>query len=129
MDRLRYLCSTCKASLLKGNTPCQAVANGLQLNHPDRPKLTELENNLIAKCINFQKVVLLPRSRMAASKGRMVSIPIQPEDIFNTMKQMPRLPTEAGVVPVMLKRKKIYKGAEKRELIRPEVIFLSLIHI
>ena len=53
---LTYLCATCKSSLTKGNTPCQAVANGLQLNHPDRPVLTELESTLIALNINFQKV-------------------------------------------------------------------------
>ena len=53
---LTYLCATCKSSLTKGNTPCQAVANGLQLNHPDRPVLTELESTLIAHNINFQKV-------------------------------------------------------------------------
>ena len=55
---LTYLCATCKSSLTKGNTPCQAVANGLQLNHPDRPVLTELESTLIAHNINFQKVNL-----------------------------------------------------------------------
>jgi hypothetical protein len=55
---LAYLCATCKSSLTKGNTPCQAVANGLQLNHPDRPVLTELESTLIAHNINFQKVNL-----------------------------------------------------------------------
>ena len=53
---LTYLCATCKSCLTKGNTPCQAVANGLQLNHPDRPVLTELESTLIAHNINFQKV-------------------------------------------------------------------------
>ena len=123
---LTYLCSTCKSSLQKGNIPAMAVANGLQLNHPDRPVLTELENNLISFNINFQKIVLLPKSRMAAGKGRMISVPVGPEDVMNTVKQMPRLPTEAGLIPIKLKRKKEYKSAEKHERIRPEVIFQAL---
>ena len=123
---LCYLCSTCKSSLQKGNIPAMGVANGLELSHPDRPILTELENSLIAMNINFQKIVLLPRSRMAAGKGRMISIPIGPSDVMNTAKQLPRLPTEAGVIPVKLKRKKEYKSHEKSEWVRPEQIFLAL---
>ena len=126
VDNLTYLCSTCKSSLQKGNIPAMAVANGLQLNHPDRPVLTELENNLISFNINFQKIVLLPKSRMAAGKGRMISVPVGPEDVMNTVKQMPRLPTDAGLIPIKLKRKKEYKSAEKHERIRPEVIFQAL---
>ena len=106
--------------------PSMAVANNLQLNHHDRPRLTELENQLIAYNINFQKMVLLPRSRMAAGKGRMISIPIGPSDIMSTAKQLPRLPSEAGVVPIKLKRKKEYKTHEKNEHVRPEQIFLAL---
>jgi len=123
---LTYLCSTCKSSLQKGNIPAMAVANNLQLNHPDRPVLTELENNLIAFNINFQKIVLLPKSRMAAGKGRMISVPVGPEDVMNTVKQMPRLPNDAGLVSIKLKRKKEYKSAEKSERIRPAIIFQAL---
>ena len=126
VDDLSYLCSTCKSSLQKGNIPAMAVANGLQLSHPDRPTLTELESSLIAFNINFQKMVLLPKSRMAAGKGRMISIPVGPGDVMNTVKQLPRLPSEAGVVPIKLKRKKEYKSHEKHEAIRPEQIFLAL---
>ena len=71
-------------------------------------------------------MVLLPKSRMAAGKGRMIAIPISAQDIMNSLKQMPRMPTEAGLVPVKLKRKKVYKGAERKEQIRPEVIFEAL---
>ena len=126
VDNVAYICSTCKGSLQKGNIPAMAVANGLQLNHPDRPILTELENNLIARTINFQKMVLLPKSRMAAVKGRMISIPIGPSDIMSTAKQLPRLPSEAGIIPIKLKRKKEYKSHEKSEWVRPEQIFLAL---
>ena len=126
VNNCTYLCNSCKNALRDGKIPAMAVANGLQLNHPDRPRLTELENNIIAHNINFQKMVLLPKSRMAAGKGRMISIPVGPDDIMNTVKQLPRLPTEAGVVPIKLKRKKEYKSHEKSEMIRPEQIFEAL---
>ena len=58
----------------------------------------------------------------------MVSVPVQPGDIMNTVKQLPRLPSEAGLIPVKLKRKKQYKEADKRMkgMIRPEKIFQAL---
>ena len=128
VDDMVYLCSTCKGPLQKGNMPAMCVANGLQMNHPDRPVLTELESDLIAHNINFQKMVLLQKSCWAAGKGRLISIPVQPADIMNTVKQLPRLPNEAegGMIPIKLKRKQEYKTAEKQEHIRPGMIFTAL---
>merc|ERR1712020_59182 len=126
VDDLSYLCKTCQDSLKTGNIPAMAVANGLQLNHPDRPRLSELENNLIAHNINFQKLVLLQKSRWAAGKGRMISVPIRPDDIMNTVKRLPRLPDDAGLIPIKLKRKGEYKTYEKQEHIRPAIIFSAL---
>ena len=128
VDNITFLCSTCKGPLQKGNMPAMAVANGLELNHHDRPILTELESDLIAHNINFQKMVLLQKSCWAAGKGRMISIPVQPADIMKTVKQLPRLPNEAegGLIPIKLKRKKEYKTAEKQEHIRPGMIFKAL---
>jgi hypothetical protein len=120
-------CSTCKSSIIAGRMPAMAVANGLDLREmPEECKLTELENNLIAQNINFQKIVLLQKSRWAAGKGRMVSVPVGPQDIMNAVKTLPRLPCEAGLIPIKLKRKKEYKGHEKSELIRPEKLFQAL---
>ena len=127
VDGKCYLCSPCKVALLMNRMPAMSVANGLQLNNaPDRPDLTELENNLIAHNINFQKIVLLQKSRWPAGKGRMVSVPVGPDDIMNTVKQLPRLPSEAGLIPIKLKRMQKYKGHEKKEMIRPEKIFQAL---
>ena len=45
-----------------GKMLLMAVANGLELNQdPDRPILTELENNLIAQTINFQTIFLFQK--------------------------------------------------------------------
>ena len=127
VDNLFYLCSTCKSSLLGGKMPSMAVGNGLGLStDPECPQLTELENNLIAKTINFQKIVLLHRSRWLQGQGKMISVPVKAHDIMNTMKQLPRLPSEAGLVAIKLKRKKQYKGHVRHELIRPEMVFKAL---
>ena len=122
-----YICSTCRDTLSAGRMPPMAVANGLAVTDlPAKYELTELENNMIAQNINFQKIILLPKSRWAAGKGRMVSVPVGVQDIMNTVKQVPRLPEEAGLIQIKLKRKKQYKGHEKSELIRPEKLFKVL---
>ena len=127
VDNLFYLCSTCKSSLLGGKMPSMAVGNSLELStDPERPQLTELENNLIAKTINFQKIVLMHRSRWLQGQGKMISVPVKAHDIMNTVKQLPRLPSEAGLVAIKLKRKKQYKGHMRHELIRPEMVFKAL---
>jgi hypothetical protein len=65
-----YICHTCKTTMKKGKMPCMSVKNGLslmKLAHPSL-KLSEIENNLIAQNILFQKIFLLPKSRMSAVK-------------------------------------------------------------
>ena len=122
-----YLCSTCRYTLSAGKIPAMAVANGLNLTPiPKKCQLSELENNIIAQNINFQKIVLLQKSRWKAGKGRIVSVPVGPNDVMNSVKQLPRLPSEAGLVPIKLKRKKQYQGHEKNEMISPEKIFQAL---
>ena len=127
VDGHYYPCSTCKSGLLSGKMPSMAVGNGLELNtDPQRPELTELENNLISHSINFQKIVVFRKSRWLQGQGKMISVPVKAHDIMNTVKSLPRLPSEAGLVPIKLKRKRLYKGHEKHEQIRPEMIFKSL---
>ena len=57
-----FICSTCKTELKKGNLPAMARNNGLHvLPVPEKDLiLTELESNLIAKTILFQKIYQLP---------------------------------------------------------------------
>ena len=123
-----YLCHTCKKHLVKGKLPPMSVANGLSLVKIDDNdlNLTELENNLIAKKILFQKVFKLPKTRMAAVKDKLVNIPLNDEDVINTIKNLPRTPTEAGLLEVKLKRKMEYKNYHQYEYISPDKIFKSL---
>ena len=116
----------------KKKLPPMSAMNGLQLKETDEIikkeglALTELEGALIAKSIIFQKVYQLPKSRWTALKDRLINIPINDDDIVNTLEQMPRTPRDAGLVGVALKRKKEYKNSHKNQLIDPNKLFKML---
>ena len=122
-----YICHTCKSSLSQMKCPSMAETNGLMLiKLNDDCYLTELENNLIARTINFQYIYFLPKSRWAATKKQMISVPVTPETIIETSNQLPRLPKEAGLVPIQLKRKKEYEGCHQKELIDPDKVHRAI---
>ena len=122
-----YMCGTCKKHLTKGNLPAMAAENGLNvLPIPEDLNLSEIENNLIAKRIMFQKIYQLPKSRMAACKDRLINIPIGSEDVLNTLQKLPRTPQEAGLLEVKLKRKLEYKNTHKQANIDPKKIYKAL---
>ena len=128
----RYICKTCLTKLKKKTLPATSVMNNLQLHDTDEDlkeenlMLTELEGSLIAKLIIFQKIFLLPRSRWTALKDRTINVPIQDETINNFVKQLPRLPNEAGLIGLELKRKKEMKNVHKKQLINPSKILKCL---
>ena len=109
-----------------------SAMNDLQLADTDQSmkeqgiNLTELEGALIAKTIIFQKIYQLPKSRWTALKDRLINVPIENEDIINTIEKMPRTPNEAGLIGVALKRKKEYKNTYKQQLIDPSRLFKML---
>ena len=108
--------------------PPMSVCNGLDVVAIDDPdfQLSELANNLFALRIMFQKIYYLPKSRWTALKDRVINIPIEKENIINTITQLPRLPTESGLVEIKLKRKMAYKNNHKREFVDPNKIFKAL---
>ena len=122
-----YICGTCKATMMTGKVPSMAEINGLQLLDIDKDcYLTDLENNLIALNLNFQYIFSLQKSRWAATKNQMISVPVTPNTVMNTVEQLPRLPKDAGLIAVKLKRKKIYKNCHKKEFVDPRKIFKAL---
>ena len=122
-----YICHNCKQALLKGKMPAMAVQNGLQLTKLDKDlKLTELENNLIAQMINFQYIFQLPKSRWGGTKNQMISVPVSQQTVQETVNQLPRLPKDAELVPVNLKRKKEYNNNYKKEFINPQKVLKVL---
>ena len=57
---------------------------------------------------------------MAAIKDRCVCVPIDDQTVTDTLKQLPRTPLEACIVPIKLKRKKEYKGVHLKEYVNVE---------
>ena len=87
-----FVCHTCKKYLELNKMAPMSNQNNLQLvdvsNHPEL-KLSELEQQLIALNLIFQKIVLLPKSRWNAMKDKTVSVPISPSDITETLTKLP----------------------------------------
>ena len=91
--------------------------------------LTELENNLIARNIIFQKIHKLPKSRWSGTHDRLINVPVGPQDVLNTIENLPRTPAEAGIIPIIpvnLKRKLEYKTTHLTQLIDTNKIFKYL---
>ena len=89
-------------------------------------KLTELEGSLIAKSIPFQKIYQLPKSRWTALSDKVINVPINDQDIIETVDRLPKTPKEARLVGVSLKRKLEYKNPHKRQLVDPRKIMEML---
>ena len=56
----------------------------------------------------------------------MISIPVSSDNVLNTINQLPRLPSEAGLIPIGLKRKQIYKNCHRKEYVDTNKIFAAL---
>ena len=127
-SELYFICTTCKKHLSKGNLPPMAAANGLELMTLDDKdlQLSELESNLIAKTLIFQKIYLLPKSRMSACKDQLINIPVSSDDVLNTLEHLPRTPGEAGLLEVKLKRKMEYKNTHQQAYVDPNKIYKAL---
>jgi hypothetical protein len=112
----------------RGKMPKMCSNNGLEVDILPEPKsrLTELENNIIALNIVFQKFHLKPKSRWSGTHDRLVNVPIGEQDIVKTLKSLPRTPAEAGIIPVGLKRKLEYKTTHLQQLIDIKKIYKYL---
>ena len=127
-----YICKSCRRSLWKGKMPKLSMHNGLKVDPiPDNvPQLTELESNIIAKNLIFQKHHKLPKSRWSGTHDRLVNIPINENYILNTLEKLPWTPSEAGIITVPisanLKRKMEYKNTHLQQLINPTNIYKFL---
>ena len=116
-----FICHDCKNKLCKGKNakmPALCHKNNLglvDLEGKDELILTPLENALIARLLIFQYIVKLPKSQWAATKNKIVVVPIEEQDVSDTLKSLPRTPDEAGIIPVQLKRKVEYKNSHREE--------------
>ena len=122
-----YICHACKSHLKRGKLPPMSAKNGLKM-HPQDPELelTDLEGSLISRSIVFMKIFQLPKSRWTALRDKIVNVPINEDDIINTITRLPRTPQEAGMIEVDLKRKVEYQNSHQKQLINPDKCFKML---
>ena len=91
---------------------------------PDELKdLNNLELHIICKWILFMKLVKLPRGKQKGIKGAAVNVPA---DLGPACNLLPRLPADAHIVSLKLKRKLEYKQAYLHDTVRPEKVITAL---
>ena len=149
-DNTYYLCLTCKKYLCQGKMPGICHSNNLDIDHAgqtldikdddgnkigeytltqediDNTTLTDLEQSLIARSLIFMKIHKLPKSRMPGMKDKLVYVPIPESNTLNSIKTILRTPSEAGILPVKIKRKMEYKGHHLEEYVSIPKIIASL---
>jgi DNA replication protein DnaC len=120
-----WICKTCDYALRRGRMPAQAIANKLDLE--DTPTelsdLNPLEERLICLRIPFMKMVALPCGKQRAIHGPAVNVPT---DLTPVCTLLPRLPSQAQMVPMKLKRKLCYKGHYMYQYVRPVKVLAAL---
>ena len=120
-----YICHSCHKTLQSGTLPAQSKANYMSLEKiPDKLKdLNHLELHTICKRILFMKLVKLPRGKQKGIKGAAVNVPA---DLGPACQLLPRIPTDAHIISLKLKRKLEYKQAYLHDTIRPEKVITAL---
>ena len=106
--------------ILGEKLPNISVSNGLECDPiPEELKLTDLEEQFIARSLIFMKLIRLPKSRMPGVKDRIVNVPMREEDISKTIHSLPRTQNASGMVAVKWKRKMEMKNCHMEEYVRP----------
>ena len=94
---------------------------------PDELKdLNNLELHIICKRILFMKLVKLPRGKQKGIKGAAVNVPA---DLGPACNLLPRLPADAHIVSLKLKRKLEYKQAYLHDTIHLEKVITALYYL
>ena len=121
LDSNYYICVTCDKHLKKGEIPCQAVWNKLEISDlpADIKVLNQLEKVLISKRILFKKIVVMPKGQQPKIKGAICNISILVEAVNNCL---PQGTDSNGLLFVKPKRKLIYRGIVLFENVRPDVV-------
>ena len=113
-------CHNCCNQINKGKLPRIHTSNGLESDVvPEELKLKDLEQQLIARNLLFEKIKKLPKTRMHANFDRVINVPIDSRTISKTVTLLPRHPDDANIVAVQLKRKLEMKNSHLSEFIRP----------
>ena len=121
-------CHKCLKNIRKKKVPDISTLNGLELDHiPEELKLTDLEQQLIAKTLIFLTIRKLPKSGMKLNTGKLALVPLGSEDVHKTVSQLPRHPDDAQMlIAVQFRRKLEFKHSYLSEYIRPDTILQYL---
>ena len=124
-DGSTYICLNCDRILKSGRIPPQSKANFMDLEKiPDELKdLNNLELHTICKRIIFMKLVKLPRAKQKGIKGAAVNVPA---DLGPACQLLPKIPSDAYIISLKLKRKLEYKQAYLHDTIHPEKVLTAL---
>ena len=124
-DEKQYICKTCHVKVLKGQIPCQAIYNKLQIDEipPELSVLEKLEQILIAQRIVFEKIVVMPKGKQRKIKGAICNVPVECDQ---TCTVLPRPPERSGIILLKLKRKLEFRGHVYFQAVRPQVILQAL---
>ena len=107
--------------------PNMSALNGLIIEPiPEEFNLSDFEMQLIAKDLLFMKIFKLPKSRMPATKDKIINVPLTNSDIQRTANLLPRSLDESSLVNVQLKRTKDLKNVHSQALVRPEKLIEAL---
>ena len=125
IDGYTYICHSCHNSLKSGTVPAKSKANLMDLEQiPDELKdLNNLELHSISKRILFMKLVVTMRKTERGIKGAAINIPA---DLGPACNLLPRIPTDAHIISLKLKRKLEYKQAYLHDTIHPEKVITAL---
>ena len=131
LDQSQYedtiVCHCCLRYIRQGKLSRISVSNGLQLDTvPEELKLTDLEQQLIARSLIFMKVKKLPKSGLRAVTDKVISVPIEEIDVEKTVTVLPRSPDDAKIVAVQLKRKLEMKNSHLEAYIRPSKVIKAV---
>ena len=120
-----WVWKTCDNTLKRGRMPAQAKANNLVLEDvpTELSDLNPMEVRLISLRIPFMKMIALPCGKQRGIHGPAVNVPT---DLHPVCDLLPRLPSEAQVVPMKLKRKLCYKGHYMFQYVRPAKVLTAL---
>ncbi|XP_078621267.1 uncharacterized protein LOC144887742 [Branchiostoma floridae x Branchiostoma japonicum] len=121
-----WICHCCDTHLLKKKTiPYEAQSNKMKLPEipPELKSLNTLESQLIAKRIPFMKVAALPKGGQKGVLGPVVCVPA---DVSETHAILPRMPSEAQLIKVKLKRKLQYNAYHMYRQISPLKVDVAL---
>ena len=120
-------CTRCWNTLRQGQAPKLGDWNKMKPEDvpPILSQTNELERQLLARSIIFQKLVSLPRGSQRGVKGLMANIPSSMEHTMDRL-NLPQSLTSAQVVAVQLKRDLRHKSQYRSMVIRIARLFGAL---